>query len=73
MRTGKARDKLTYREPLRVYIKAKRLDLNKLADAAKATLSINTNQMPDDTSESADMPGSWLWTLSRLRDAQSQW
>ena len=73
-RMGTAGDELLYQDPLRVYIKAKRLDLNKLADAAaKATLSININKIPDDPSESADMPASWLWTLIRLRDVQTQW
>ena len=73
-RMGTTRDELLYQDPLRVYIKAKRLDLNKLADvAAKAMLSININRIPDDTPESADMPVSWLWALTRLHDAQGQW
>lgn len=73
-RMGTARDELLYQDPLRVYIKARRLDLSELADAAaKAILSININQVQDDTPELADMPASWLWTLIKLRAAQSQW
>ena len=73
-RMGTAGEELLYQDPLRVYITAKRLDLNKLADAAaKATLIVNINQIPDVTLECANMPASWLWALLSLRDAQSQW
>ena len=70
------REALLYDDPLRVYAKAKELNLSDLVDAAaNATLNIDimVTPVPDAHSDVASMPATWLWQLLDIRKERTAW
>ena len=68
------REALLYDDPLRVYAKAKKLDLGDLANAAaNATLNIDITCAPDAHSDLNSMPAMWLWQLMDIRKERTTW
>ena len=68
------REALLYDDPLRVYAKAKELNLGDLANAAaSATLNIDITCLPDAHSHMASMPAMWLWQLLDIRKERTAW
>ena len=68
------REALLYDDPLRVYAKAKELNLRDLANAAaSATLNIDITCVPDAHSHMASMPAMWLWQLLDIRKERTTW
>jgi len=68
------REPLLYDDPLRVYVKAKDLDLGDLVDAAvNATLSVDITRVPDPCSDLVSMPAIYLWQLLDIRKERVNW
>ena len=68
------REALLYNDPLRVYVKAKELDLGDLVNAAaNATLNVDITCTPDARSDLASMPAMWLWQLLDIRKERTNW
>ena len=68
------REALLYDDPLRVYVKAKELDLGDLVNAAaNATLNVDITCVPDTRSDLASMPVMWLWQLLDIRKERTNW
>ena len=71
---GKHQKALVYRDPLRVYAKAKQVELVDLANAAaNASLNISIYTTPAGIHEYGNMLASWLWEQLDMREKRVKW